>query len=74
MRCWSPQVVGSSHGLHGDAIRRAVLYLGISKPRDAAGAASRRGEKDPHLRSIEAVTGYHIHAIDGEIDRVEDQS
>lgn len=27
---------------------------------------------DPHLRSMEAVTGYHIHATDGEIGHVED--
>jgi uncharacterized protein YrrD len=27
---------------------------------------------DPHLRSIKAVTGYHIHASDGEIGHVED--
>ena len=27
---------------------------------------------DPHLRSIESVTGYHIHASDGEIGHVED--
>jgi len=27
---------------------------------------------DPHLRSVEAVTGYHIHATDGEIGHVED--
>ena len=26
---------------------------------------------DPHLRSLAAVTGYHIHAIDGEIGHVE---
>jgi sporulation protein YlmC with PRC-barrel domain len=29
-------------------------------------------EGDPHLRSIEAVTGYHIHASDGEVGHVED--
>jgi hypothetical protein len=29
-------------------------------------------EEDPHLRSIAAVTGYHIHAADGEIGHVED--
>jgi hypothetical protein len=29
-------------------------------------------DEDPHLRSIEAVTGYHVHAIDGEIGHVED--
>ena len=31
-----------------------------------------RDDDDPHLRSIEAVTGYHIHASDGEIGHVED--
>jgi hypothetical protein len=30
------------------------------------------GEGDPHLRSVEAVTGYHIHAQDGEIGHVDD--
>ena len=29
-------------------------------------------DDDPHLRSINAVTGYHIHAKDGEIGHVED--
>ncbi len=29
-------------------------------------------DDDPHLRSIAAVTGYHIHASDGEIGHVED--
>jgi len=28
-------------------------------------------EGDPHLRSVAAVTGYHIHAVDGEIGHVE---
>ena len=37
---------------------------------DIAGA--QRNNDDPHLRSIEAVTGYHIHASDGEIGRVKD--
>ena len=26
---------------------------------------------DPHVRSVEEVTGYHIHAVDGEIGHVE---
>jgi hypothetical protein len=34
--------------------------------------AAQRSDDDPHLRSIEAVTGYHIHASDGEIGHVED--
>jgi hypothetical protein len=36
-------------------------------PRDG-----RHRPRDPHLRSVEAVTGYHIHARDGEIGHVED--
>jgi hypothetical protein len=32
----------------------------------------RRNDGDPHLRSIEAITGYHIRARDGEIGHVED--
>jgi hypothetical protein len=35
-------------------------------------ANARRSDDDPHLRSVEAVTGYHIHATDGEIGHVED--
>jgi PRC-barrel domain len=35
-------------------------------------ADARRSNDDPHLRSIDAVTGYHIHASDGEIGHVED--
>jgi hypothetical protein len=31
-----------------------------------------RNDDDLHLRSVEAVTGYHIHASDGEIGHVED--
>ena len=34
--------------------------------------AAHRRDDDPHLRSVEAVTGYHIHASDGEIGHVED--
>ena len=35
-------------------------------------AAAQRSKDDPHLRSFEAVTGYHIHASDGDIGHVED--
>jgi hypothetical protein len=34
-------------------------------------AANQRKNDDPHLRSVEAVTGYHINASDGEIGHVE---
>jgi len=29
-------------------------------------------DNDPHLRSVQAVTGYHIHATDGEIGHLDD--
>ena len=43
-----------------------------SRRREDAIADNQRDRDDPHLRSIEAVTGYHIHASDGEIGHVED--
>jgi len=43
-----------------------------SKRREEDLAAAQRRDDDPHLRSIEAVTGYHSHASDGEIGHVED--
>jgi len=33
---------------------------------------AQRDDGDPNLRSVETVTGYHIHATDGEIGHVED--
>jgi sporulation protein YlmC with PRC-barrel domain len=42
------------------------------RQREEAIADAHRRDDDPHLRSIEAVTGYHIHATDGEIGHVED--
>jgi hypothetical protein len=35
-------------------------------------AQAQADRDDVHLRSVEAVTGYHIHASDGEIGHVED--
>jgi hypothetical protein len=42
----------------------------FERERRAARRALRRG--DPHLRSARAITGYTIHAVDGEIGRIED--
>lgn len=49
----------------------APLHLSEGEPRDPVGAGAQLNEDDPHLRSIAAVTGYHIHATDGEIGHVE---
>jgi hypothetical protein len=43
-----------------------------SRRREENFARTERADGDPNLRSIEAVTGYHIHATDGEIGHVED--
>ena len=63
-------------GLHvtrrdGRAVRRAAASVRL-EPRDLDRVDAQRNQSDPHLRSIEAVTGYHIHATDGEIGHVED--
>ena len=39
--------------------------------RQAAGMQARSRDGDPHLRSVVAVNGYHVHATDGDIGHVE---
>jgi hypothetical protein len=56
---------------YGDGAR-AVSTVPESRRLEEDIAAAQRSNDDPHLRSIEAVTGYHIHASDGEIGHVED--
>jgi len=47
----------------------AVFPVAFEKePEKPAGS----GQGDPHLRSTREITGYHIHALDGEIGHVED--
>lgn len=48
------------------SIMLAPYPLSWAKPQDLV------GDGDPHLRSVAAVTGYYIHASDGEIGHVED--
>ena len=49
----------------------ASPYLGARR-REQEIANAHADSDDVHLRSVEAVTGYHIHARDGEIGHVED--
>jgi PRC-barrel domain protein len=49
----------------------ASPYLGARR-RQQKTAEAQADRDDVHLRSVEAVTGYHIHARDGEIGHVED--
>jgi hypothetical protein len=50
----------------------APPFLSGPRPRDLVGVVDARTDEDPHLRSVEEVTGYHIHATDGDIGHVED--
>ena len=50
----------------------APLYGPGSGALEHVSAKPQSKHDDPHLRSIAAVTGYHIHAADGEMGHVED--
>ena len=49
----------------------APLAMDLAHP-DHGDAHGQKPEGDPHLRSVNEVRGYHIHATDGEIGHVED--
>lgn len=73
---WSPYWgSGLSMGGYGyGSIMSAPVLAPVPEARrieDEALEMQRRHD-DPHLRSVEAVDGYHIHATDGEIGHVED--
>ena len=71
---WSPYWgAGLYMGGYGDGGGlMAPLSSRGSMRRDEDMAAVRRGGDDQHLRSFEAITGYHIHTSDGDIGHVED--
>jgi sporulation protein YlmC with PRC-barrel domain len=67
---WGSGFFMGGYGYTGDD------WIGSDSPgsvqREREVANSRLNDGDPHLRSVEAVTGYHIHATDGEVGHVED--
>jgi sporulation protein YlmC with PRC-barrel domain len=67
---WGSGFFMGGYGYEGDD------WVGSRSPgstqREREIANSRLNDGDPHLRSVEAVTGYHIHAMDGEVGHVED--
>ena len=67
---WGTGFYMGGYGYAGSSMA-ASSYL-ESRRREEDIADTQRDDDDPHLRSIEAVTGYHIHASDGEIGHVED--
>ena len=67
---WSADFYPTENGMATPFV--APLYLLGPKPRGSGSVDAQPNEEDPHLRSISAITGYHIHATDGEIGHVED--
>ena len=61
---------GYGYGYGGGAIAPLPSPGSMRRAEDIA--AAQQSDDDPHLRSVQAVTGYHIHASDGEIGYVED--
>ncbi len=71
---WSPYW-GGGLGMGGYGYMGGTMVAPArqeSRQHEERVADARRSHGDPHLRSIEAVTGYHIRASDGEIGHVED--
>ena len=68
---WSPYW-GTGFYMGGYGYVPGAMVAAPARRREEDIADARRRDDDLHLRSIEAVTGYHIHATDGEIGHVED--
>ena len=67
---WGNGLFTDSYGYVGGAMVGSPL-LGFRRPEEHVEDAQRDAD-DPHLRSAAEVTGYHIHASDGEIGHVTD--
>ena len=67
---WSTGLYMGGYGYMGGAMAASPIAF----PGNAGSELPipERDDDDPHLRSIATVTGYHIHALDGEIGHVED--
>jgi hypothetical protein len=71
---WSTSLFmgGYSYGYMGGIDGAMDAPSPDSRRREERVYDTQRGDNDPHLRSIAAVSGYHFHALDGEIGHVED--
>jgi hypothetical protein len=56
----------------GGYVPISPVIVSIQREREEHLADMRHNRDEPHLRSIAAVTGYHLHATDGDIGHVED--
>ena len=69
---WDPVWGGSIFGAGTMTQAFSAPYGAGLAVREPALGAVRHDDDDPHLRSVDAMTGYHIHAMDGFIGHAED--
>jgi len=71
---WGTDMLMGGYGYAGGFGGGVAGTLPIIESRQRAEdvAIARASDNDPHLLSVNAVTGYHIHATDGEIGHVDD--
>ena len=65
-----PYLSGTPGAIASPFMAPPYFGLGLSAGEAHGEGASLPGS-DPHVRSVEEVTGYHIHAVDGELGHVE---
>lgn len=69
---WNSGLLMGGYGFgYGGGALMPISTLGSSRGEEDIIVSDQSGD-DPHLRSTQAVTGYHIHAKDGEIGHVDD--
>ena len=72
---WGNGLFTNGYGIVGSRVVTSVAQSpsnGSDQRHEREIADTQRDQDDQHLRSINAVTDYHIHASDGEIGHVED--
>lgn len=62
---WDPYWIGPPLAAPGLGLRNPTIKSGAVSPEVYASKTEKHG--DPHLRSLKEITGYQIHAADGEI-------
>lgn len=69
---WEPYLAGSCFEGAIAAKFMPPAYRAEVRLRDGETVTPPKKAGDPHLRSVEEIIGYHVHATDGEIGHVED--
>jgi hypothetical protein len=69
---WDPYWGASYFGMNAIASPfSAPPFVAAAVPHQALDRETHPGDGDPHLRSVGAIKGYHVHATDGDLGHVE---